>query len=113
MWQHHNSLKSLALAISGVALLSLGACTTQPVAVEPSPAPEPVMTAPVPAPVVQPQPAPVTAAPEFHTVAKGETLYSIGRLYGVHPRELAGWNNIQNFNSYKVKLGEKLRVSAP
>ena len=29
-----------------------------------------------------------------HTVAAKESLFSIGRLYNVHPRELASYNNI-------------------
>lgn len=33
-------------------------------------------------------------AQKTHTVAPKETLYSIGRLYNVHPRELAAYNNL-------------------
>lgn len=34
------------------------------------------------------------AAQKTHTVGPKESLYSIGRLYNVHPRELATYNNI-------------------
>ena len=34
------------------------------------------------------------AAQKTHTVAAKESFYSIGRLYNVHPRELASYNNI-------------------
>lgn len=33
-------------------------------------------------------------AQKSHTVAAKESLYSIGRLYNVHPKELAAYNNI-------------------
>ncbi|RYD77726.1 MAG: LysM peptidoglycan-binding domain-containing protein [Sphingobacteriales bacterium] len=34
------------------------------------------------------------AAQKTHTVAAKESFYSIGRLYNVHPKELASYNNI-------------------
>ena len=35
-----------------------------------------------------------TVAQKTHTVGAKESLFSIGRLYNVHPRELASYNNI-------------------
>jgi len=46
-------------------------------------------------------PAPVTtpAKPgEFHTVKRGETLYSIALEHGQSYRDVAAWNNIDNPN---------------
>lgn len=107
------SFKSLILAASSAALLNLGACSTlQPVAEEPQPVPVAPVT-PLP-PISQPMPvtpAPVVSSGNYHTVVRGDTLYSIGRQYGVHPRDLASWNNIRDYNNYHVKIGEKLRVS--
>jgi LysM repeat protein len=117
MWQFpNNSLKSALMAFGSAALLALSACTTQPTAVEPAPMPEPVAPVTPMPPATQPQPVMPEPAPvgaQYHTVSRGETLYSVGRLYNVHPRDLASWNNIKNYNSYKVKVGEKLRVSPP
>ena len=36
----------------------------------------------------------VASAQQTHTVAAKESFYSIGRLYNVHPRDLATYNNI-------------------
>jgi membrane-bound lytic murein transglycosylase D len=54
--------------------------------------------------------APVAASVTQHTVAKGETLYSIARLYQVKAANLQAWNNKPDG---AVKIGEVLRVSAP
>ncbi|WP_201981490.1 LysM peptidoglycan-binding domain-containing protein [Hymenobacter rubidus] len=56
-----------------------------------------------------PAPASVTTDAQ-HTVAKGETLYSIARLYKVSVADLQAWNNKPDG---AVKIGEVLRVSAP
>jgi membrane-bound lytic murein transglycosylase D len=44
-----------------------------------------------------------------HTVALGETLYSISRRYGVTVADLQAWNGKQDATA---KLGEVLRVFA-
>lgn len=44
----------------------------------------------------------------YHMVEPGETLYSIGWLYGQDYRELAEWNGISA--PYTVKPGQRLRV---
>jgi len=44
----------------------------------------------------------------YHMVEPGETLYSIGWLYGQDYRELAEWNGISA--PYTVKSGQRLRV---
>jgi len=53
--------------------------------------------------------APATGATQ-HTVAKGETLYSIARLYNVKVADLKAWNAKADDNA---KVGEVLRVKAP
>ncbi|MBO2011370.1 LysM peptidoglycan-binding domain-containing protein [Hymenobacter negativus] len=47
-----------------------------------------------------------------HTVAKGETLYSIARLYNVKVADLQAWNN-KAASDASAKIGEVLRVQAP
>ncbi|MEW5889375.1 MAG: peptidoglycan DD-metalloendopeptidase family protein [Pseudomonadota bacterium] len=70
-----------------------------------------------PAPVVDRTVAPakqVAAVPGgavYHTVKKGETLYSIALEYGHDYREVAAWNNLEN--PAAIKVGQQLRVSPP
>lgn len=45
-------------------------------------------------PGTQPRPAPAAGGPVRHQVVRGETAYSIARLYGVTPRSLAEWNGL-------------------
>ena len=46
-----------------------------------------------------------------HTVAVGETLYSISRLYQVTVADLQAWNG-RAATDTSVKIGEELRLSA-
>ena len=63
-----------------------------------------------PTPVVAQAPAPVSGGFAVqHTVAKGETLFSISRLYKVKVADLQAWNGKLDGN---VKIGEVLRVQA-
>ena len=53
--------------------------------------------------------APVMAwSQKSHTVGPKETLFSIGRQYNVHPRELANFNNIP-FES-GLTIGQVLKI---
>lgn len=72
----------------------------------------PVVERGVPARPVAAAPAPPTAAPDgFHTVKKGDTLYSIALEYGHSPRDVADWNRLENPAS--IKIGQLLRVTPP
>lgn len=51
------------------------------------------------------------AAAGYHTVKKGETLYSIALEYGQDYREVAAWNNISDPN--RITVGQSLRVQPP
>lgn len=48
---------------------------------------------------------------EFHTVRKGETLYSIALEYGQSYRDVATWNGIDNPNV--IRIGQQLRIAPP
>jgi len=48
---------------------------------------------------------------EFHTVKRGETLYSIALEHGQSYRDVAAWNNIDNPNM--IRVGQQLRVAPP
>ena len=50
----------------------------------------------------------MTTKPKYHKVAKGETLGSIARKYGVTVKQLVSWNNLSNPDA--LKLGQNLKV---
>jgi putative chitinase len=52
--------------------------------------------------------APPAYGPAYHRVSRGETLFSIGRRYGVHPYAIARANNLQNPN--RIYAGQVLRI---
>ncbi|HSB49504.1 MAG TPA: peptidoglycan DD-metalloendopeptidase family protein [Burkholderiales bacterium] len=64
---------------------------------------------PPPAAGVKPAPRPGDARPEFHTVRKGDTLYSIALDYGLDYRELARWNGVTAASV--IGIGQQLRLS--
>jgi lipoprotein NlpD len=47
----------------------------------------------------------------FHTVKKGETLYSIALDNGQDYKDVAAWNNLDNPNL--IRIGQQLRVTPP
>ncbi len=49
--------------------------------------------------------------PDYYTVRKGDTLYSIALDFGQDYRDIAAWNNIAN--AAYIQVGQRLRVSAP
>jgi LysM repeat protein len=52
----------------------------------------------------------LVSAQTTHTVAAKESLFSIGRLYNVHPRELAAYNNIPF--EVGLTIGQVLKIPA-
>jgi lipoprotein NlpD len=50
-------------------------------------------------------------ATKYHTVQKGDTLYSIAQIYGIDYKELAAWNNIENPGT--INVGQQLMLSSP
>ena len=85
--------------------------TPKPVA-KPTPKPRPVVQPkPVskPKPKPKPKPAPVKVVPKFksHTVGKGDTLYSLGRKYGVTVRSIQQANGISGTN---IGIGKTLKI---
>jgi lipoprotein NlpD len=59
----------------------------------------------------KPAPRPGDARPEFHTVRKGDTLYSIALDHGLEYRELAQWNGVTEASV--ISIGQQLRLSPP
>ena len=55
-----------------------------------------------------PPPPPPPACGRYHCVVRGETLYSIGRLYGVSPWVIAAANGIYNLS--RIYVGQRLFI---
>jgi lipoprotein NlpD len=65
--------------------------------------------APVAATSLPPVPVqPATAQPQQHRVARGETAFTIARLYNVSPRALADWNGLDT--EMRVREGQTLMI---
>ena len=54
--------------------------------------------------------APAAHAPTWHWVVRGETLFSIGRLYNVSPWTIASANQLANPN--RIYVGQRLYIPA-
>lgn len=69
------------------------------------------LTAPAPSEPVNTTAKVALPTPEktYHTVAKGETVYSISKLYGVTKEELTAWNKIKDNG---ISLGQKLVIKS-
>ena len=48
---------------------------------------------------------------KYHVVQKGDTLYSIAKVYDIDYKDLAAWNNIENPGA--INVGQQLIVSSP
>ena len=49
--------------------------------------------------------------PNFYTIQKGDTLYSIALNHGIDQKDLAQWNNIQDPGA--IHIGQQLSLSSP
>lgn len=56
-------------------------------------------------------PAAADARGAYHTVKKGDTLYSIALDNGQDYKDVAAWNNLENPNL--IRIGQQLRVTPP
>ncbi|MGC9054505.1 MAG: LysM peptidoglycan-binding domain-containing protein, partial [Candidatus Hydrogenedens sp.] len=45
---------------------------------------------------------------DYHLVKKGETLFAIGKKYGIEVEDLAVWNNMKN--DQRLKVGDKISL---
>lgn len=101
-------LSRCAIAAVVTALLVAGCAAPRRAPVverAPQPKPAPAVSAPAPKPTPSPE-----SRPAFHTVRKGETLYSIALEYGLDYRDIAAWNSI---DPTRVQAGQQLRLMPP
>ena len=100
---------SIGVVSTAAGLLIAGCTAPRPAPViERAPQAKPAAPA-KPAPSVK-APVPAESRPAFHTVKKGETLYSIALEYGLDYRELAQWNGI---DPTRLQTGQQLRLTPP
>jgi lipoprotein NlpD len=74
----------------------------------------PTVPAKLPAPAEEPTTKPYREGdwrPEYYTVKKGDTLYSIALDYGQDYHELAAWNNLEDPGI--IKIDQRLRLFPP
>lgn len=50
-----------------------------------------------------------SSSPEYHTVSRGQTLYSISKIYGTSVSNIQQWNNLSGTD---IAVGQQLKVSA-
>jgi lipoprotein NlpD len=107
-------VQKIALAFVLVAAIASG-CSTRSGAPVSDRSPE-ARTAPAKSAAVKPAPVtpvskPADTRPDFHTVRKGDTLFSIALDHGLDYRELAQWNGITDPGV--IRIGQQLRLSSP
>jgi lipoprotein NlpD len=92
-----------------VALTMLAGCMTSrhPAPVSDRTRQPPAASAAKPAPLVRES----DPRPEYYTVKKGDTLYTIALDHGLDYKELTEWNNIDNPNV--IRVDQQLRLRAP
>ncbi len=99
-WTRYATMAAL-LAVYGCASTHRAA----PVVERPPPGTQPASAVPAAGiPEVDPR-------PEFYTVKKGDTLYTIALDHGLDYKELAELNNLANVNV--IRIGQQLRLRAP
>ena len=76
----------------------------------PAPAPVPKSAAPKPSAAGE-EAAEVDTRPEFYTVKRGDTLYSVALDAGLDYKDLAAWNQLDDPNV--IKVGQQLRLVPP
>ncbi len=109
MSEHSPRLKSAYAAVGTLVLLLAYGCTSTyraaPVTERLPPGAQPASPPPSKAALPETDP-----RPEFYTVKKGDTLYTIALDHGLDYKELAAWNNLVNPNV--IYAGQQLRLRA-
>ena len=99
---------SAMLGLAALAAAAIAGCASRPVQAPvvdrtPPAAARPAARAPVTAPA--------DARPEFYTIRRGDTMYSIALDHGLDYKELAAWNNLGDPS--RIRPGQQLRIRPP
>jgi lipoprotein NlpD len=87
-----------------LAAAMLAGCASRPVQA-------PVVDRMPPAAVRPAAPPPADTRPEFYTIRRGDTMYSVALDHGLDYKELAAWNNLDNPRA--IRPGQQLRIKPP
>jgi len=98
---------NIARLILVVLLPVIGGCASHP----PAPVEDRSGVPAATVPAVQVAPVVTDSHVVYHTVKKGDTLYSIALDNGQDYKDLAAWNNLDDPN--RIKVGQQLRVTPP
>ena len=92
------------LYCAALAVATLAGCASRPVQA-------PVLDRTPPVAARPAAPARADTRPEFYTVRRGDTMFSIALDHGLDYKELAEWNNLNNPNL--IRPGQQLRIRPP
>jgi lipoprotein NlpD len=106
-----NSKSALFFTIAAAIVAGCSVKTGAPVVDRGRDAKGPLAKPVVAAKPAPPAPRPTDARPQFHTVRKGDTLYSIALDNGLDYRELAQWNDVTATSV--ISIGQQLRLTPP
>jgi lipoprotein NlpD len=102
-----NLRTTITCVLTAAVLAACASKTTAPI-VDRNPPPGGATTPATPAAAAKPA---APSGPEYYTVKRGDTLYSIALDHGQDYRDVAAWNNIANVNV--IQVGQVLRVVPP
>ena len=98
------ALLCLAALVAG----TLAGCASRPVQAPVVDRIPPAAASPAAKPAA---PAVVDTRPEFYTIRRGDTMFSIALEHGLDYKELAAWNNLSDPS--RIRPGQQLRVRPP
>ncbi len=93
-----------SLCVAALAAATLAGCASRPVQAPVVDRAPPTAATPVASPAAD-------TRPEFYTIRRGDTMYSIALDHGLDYKELAAWNNLDD--PHRIRPGQQLRVRPP
>jgi lipoprotein NlpD len=96
------------LCLAALTVVNLAGCASRPVQ---APVVDRIPPAAASAAAKPAAPAVVDARPEFYTIRRGDTMFSIALDHGLDYKELAAWNNLSDPG--RIRPGQQLRVRPP